>query len=120
MFKKTIKWLLVLFLLVIFGLAGFATHVWYGKPIFINHFFDRFALKMAFESPETLTSLHFLEQLGITGHNAHLDDASPESTDQFFEFLAQELATLESYDDDSLSDEEQDRYMLRLGTEPLD
>ncbi len=107
MFKKTIKWLLVLFLVVIFGLAGFATHVWYGKPIFINHFFDRFALKMAFESPETLTSLHFLEQLGITGHNAHLDDASPESTDQFFEFLAQELATLESYDDASLSDEEQ-------------
>ena len=107
MFKKTVKWLLVLFSILIMALAGFAAHVWYGKPVYINHFFDRFALKMAFQSPETLTSLHFLEQVGINGHNAHLDDASPESTEKFFKYLSSELETLKSYDNSSLTEEEQ-------------
>ncbi len=106
MFKSVLKWLAVLILLAILGGAGFAAHIWYGKPIYINHFFDRFALKMAFNSPETLTSLSFLEQFGINGHNAELDDASPESTEEFFKFLAKELETLNSYDDESLSKEE--------------
>lgn len=106
MFKKSIKWFFILLLVAFIGVVGFATHVWHGKPIFINHFFDRFALKMAFDSPETLTSLHFLEQVGINGHNAHLDDASPESTEKFFEYLENELKTLRSYDDASLSEEE--------------
>jgi uncharacterized protein (DUF885 family) len=106
MLKTTIKWLGLVVLLGVIVVSGFALHIWYGKPIYINHFFDRFALKMALNSPETLTSLHFLEQIGINGHNAHLDDASPESTVALFEYLNDELKTLQSYQDESLTEEE--------------
>ncbi|MBV1911158.1 MAG: DUF885 domain-containing protein [Kangiellaceae bacterium] len=106
MFKKILIWLFIIILLSIAGIAGFGAHVWYGKPVYINHFFNRFALKMVLESPETLTSLHFLESMGINGHNAHLDDASPESTEQFFEYLSGELQVLNAYDDESLNSEE--------------
>lgn len=86
--------------------GSFGAHEWYGKPFMISNFFYRFALKMALQSPERLTSLHFLESMGIDGHNAELDDASPQSTTDFFEFLESEQAVLNAYDDKSLSDDE--------------
>ena len=103
MFKKILLWVLgiILFFAVLGG--SFAAHEWYGKPWFINNFFNRFALKVVLDSPETLTSLHFLESMGIHGHNAKLDDASPESTNQFFEYLESERTVLQSYDDESLN-----------------
>jgi len=106
MIKKILLWFFAIFLVILVLGGGFAAHEWYGKPALINNFFNRFALKMALNSPETLTSLHFLESIGIDGHNAELDDASPESTTEFFEFLESEMAVLKSYDDDSLSGEE--------------
>ena len=106
MVKKVVLWILgiLLFLLVLFG--GFAANEWYGKPIYINNFFNRFALKIALDSPETLSSLHFLEEWGIRGHNAELDDASPESTEAFFDYIADEYQVLKDYEDDDLSDSE--------------
>lgn len=106
MIKKILLWIFAIFLVILVLGGGFAAHEWYGKPALINNFFNRFALKMALNSPETLTSLHFLEPIGIDGHNAELDDASPQSTTEFFEFLESEMAVLKSYDDDSLSEEE--------------
>jgi len=106
MIKKILLWILTIFLVILLLGGGFAAHEWYGKPAMINNFFNRFALKMALNSPETLTSLHFLESIGIDGHNAELDDASPQSTTEFFEFLESEMAVLKSYDDASLSDDQ--------------
>jgi len=106
MVKKILLWGLAVILIVLVAAGGFGAHEWYGKPFMINNFFNRFALKMALQSPETLTSLHFLESIGINGHNAELDDASPQSTTEFFEFLESELTVLNSYDDSSLSDDE--------------
>jgi len=106
MVKKILLWLLAILLLAIVTVASFGAHEWYGKPYLINNFFNRFALKMVLDSPETLSSLHFLESMGINGHNAELDDASPQSTTEFFEFLDSELKVLQSYDDDSLSEDE--------------
>lgn len=122
MFKKILIWLFAILIILFAGVAGFAAHVWYGKPIYINHFFDRFALKLVLDSPETLTSLHFLESFGINGHNASLDDASPQSTETFFKELTDELSVLESYDDSSLNEDELmskniATYLLRLAQE---
>jgi hypothetical protein len=47
-------------------------------------YLDRMPVKVAFNDPETLTSLGFLESMGIKGHNAHLDDVHPDRTDEFF------------------------------------
>jgi len=106
MFKKILIWFFSILLLLIALVGSFVAHEWHGKPLLINNFFNRFALKMVLDSPETLTSLHFLESIGINGHNAELDDASPQSTEEMFEFLASEMSVLKSYDDNSLSEDE--------------
>ncbi|MCW9016876.1 MAG: DUF885 domain-containing protein, partial [Kangiellaceae bacterium] len=93
-------------LLVVIPLSLFTTNEWYGRPVFINNFFNRFALKIALDSPETLTSLHFLESVGIDGHNAELDDASPEAMDEFFKLIQEEHEVLKSYNDSDLNEEE--------------
>ncbi len=106
MLKKTLLWGLTILLMLILVVGSFGAHEWYGKPFMIKNFFNRFALKMVLYSPETLTSLHFLESVGIDGHNAELDDASPQSTTELFEFLESEMKVLKSYDDSSLSKDE--------------
>ncbi len=103
---KTIFKRLGIGLLVVLLLGGsFAAHEWYAeKPLMLRAFLDRSLVKFAFESPETLTSLGFLESMGITSHNAELDDDRPEKTDEMFVELKQIHKTLQSYDDSSLSD----------------
>lgn len=105
MVKKILKWLGVLLLTVIVVAGSFAAYEWNAdKPLRFRSFVDREVLKMAFESPETLTSLGFLESFGITGHNGELDDASLAKADKLFVKLKQVHKTLNSYDNDSLSE----------------
>jgi len=106
MIKKILFWIMAIFLALVLLGGSFAAHEWYGKPLIINNFFNRFALKIALKNPETLTSLHFLESIGINGHNAELGDVSPQSTTEFFEFLESEMAVLKSYNNASLSQDE--------------
>lgn len=104
MVKKIFKWLGILLLTVIVISGSFAAYEWNAdKPMRFRSFVDREVLKMAFESPETLTSLGFLESIGITSHNGELDDASLEKADELFVKLKQVHKTLNSYEDDSLS-----------------
>ena len=85
MIKKTFKWLALSLLLLILLAMSFVAHEWYAdKPWRFKSLLDREVAKIAFDSPETLTSLGFLEGIGITGHNAHLDDASVKKSDALF------------------------------------
>ncbi|MBY6185801.1 DUF885 domain-containing protein [Marinobacter hydrocarbonoclasticus] len=105
MFKSAMKWtaLGLTSILVIGG--AFAAHEWYAKkPFFFRAFVDREMVKMAFESPETLTSLGFLESMGIKGHNARLDDDSQAKADEMFERVSDIHATILEYSDDDLSE----------------
>ena len=104
MVKKIFKWLGILLITVIVIGGSFAAYEWNAdKPMRFRSFVDREVLKMAFESPETLTSLGFLESIGITSHNGELDDASLEKADELFVKLKQVHKTLNSYEDNSLS-----------------
>ncbi|MFB2752128.1 DUF885 family protein [Shewanella xiamenensis] len=86
-------------------LMAVAAHEWFAKkPFFFRAFLDRSVVKMAFESPETLTSLGFLESVGITGHNALLDDDGPEAMDKTFTQVRALRDTLLSYQDADLDD----------------
>mgnify|MGYP001818210113 FL=1 len=67
-------------------------------------YLDRQLVKMAFDDPEMLTSLGFLESMGINGHNAHLDDVHPDRTDEFFADMKAFGEGLHQYDDDDLDD----------------
>jgi len=106
MIRKIIVWLLILIAVLVAAGGAFVAHEWNAKPFYINNFFNRFALNIALDSPETLTSLHFLESIGIDGHNAELDDASPESTEEFFAYIAAEYDVLKSYKSENLTEDE--------------
>lgn len=92
-------------LVLVLLLVALAAHEWFAKkPFFFRAFLDRSVVKMAFESPETLTSLGFLESVGITGHNADLDDDSPEAMDKTFAQVRDLRETLLSYSDTDLDE----------------
>lgn len=105
MVRKIFKWTGILLLVVIVAGGSFAAHEWYAdKPFMFRAYLDRMPVKMAFQDPETLTSLGFLESLGITGHNAHLDDVHPDRTDEFFAEIKVFGDGLAQYDDADLDD----------------
>jgi uncharacterized protein (DUF885 family) len=103
MFKKILKWIGIVVLVIIVGVGSFAAHEWYAdKPFMFRAYMDRTPVKIAFEDPETLTSLGFLESMGINGHNAHLDDVHPDRTDEFFAEMKAFGEGLNQYDDEDL------------------
>ncbi|WP_299493901.1 DUF885 family protein [uncultured Shewanella sp.] len=85
----------------------FVAHEWFAqKPFIFRVFLDRSVLKVALDSPETLTSLGFLESLGITSHNGQLNNDSPEKMDELLAQVDDLKATLLSYDDAYLDENE--------------
>jgi uncharacterized protein (DUF885 family) len=108
MIKKSLKWLGVGTLgLVTIG-GSLAAHEWYAqKPLFFRAYLDREVIKMAFEDPETLTSLGFLESVGINGHNAHLDNVDPDNAQEMFAQLEIFRRGLKQYDDADLDANQQ-------------
>lgn len=103
MIKKFFKWAGILLLVVLIGGGSFAAHEWYAdKPFMFRAYLDRQMLKVAFEDPETLTSLGFLESMGINGHNAHLNDAHPDGVEEFFTEMRAFGEGLQQYDDEDL------------------
>jgi len=117
-FKKIMKWLgLTLAVLLLVG-GVFIAHTWYFKPVNINLFFARAFMQVALESPEMLSSIHVLEQFGIKGHNAKLDDESRASGDRLFAHLKHSREVLLTYADDDLS--EADMMSKRVALSMLD
>lgn len=123
MIKKIFKGLgLLLLTLTILGTA-LASHEWYAdKPIFFRAYLDRTMLKLAFDNPETLTSLGFLESVGITGHNAELNDDSEKKADEMYQVMDEVQKTLVLYHDDELDESELlskeiAQYLLKFGVE---
>ncbi|NRD73181.1 DUF885 domain-containing protein [Shewanella sp. VB17] len=108
MFKKVLTYIGVfLFITLVSGSALF-THEWIAeKPFFFRAFLERSVIQLAFDSPETLTSLGFLESVGIKSHNAELDDDRPEKLDEFFAQLDAMHKTLLTYEDVNLDEDQQ-------------
>ena len=103
MFKKILKVIGLLLAVVIVVGGLFLAHTWYFKPVNINLFFGRTMLQIMLQSPEMLSSLHVLEPLGITDHNAKLDDESLAAGDRFLTQLKEANRVLKTYEDEDLS-----------------
>lgn len=117
-FKKVMKWVgLTLVLLLVLG-GAFIAHSWYFKPVNINIFFARAFLQVALESPEMLSSIHVLEQFGIKGHNAELDDESQAAGDRLFAHMKDSRQVLLTYADEDLN--EGDRMSKRIALDLMD
>jgi uncharacterized protein (DUF885 family) len=122
MLRKIFKWIGIVVLVGIVVGGSFAAHEWYAdKPFMFRAYLDRTPVKIAFDSPEMLTSLGFLESMGINGHNAHLDDAHPDETDEFFAVLKAYGDGLSQYDDEDLdADERLSKEITQYLTAMLD
>lgn len=105
--KRLLKWTGTVSLSALVLAAGFAGHEWYAeKPIYLNNYLNRELLKEALETPQQLTSLGFLETVGIDGHNAKLNDLSPERYEELHQRLLKGREVLLQYDDARLSEQE--------------
>lgn len=106
---KTLFKRLGLGLLALILMAGiWGTHEWKAdKPFSFRVFADRIYIKLALTSPQILTSLGVLENLGIRGHNAHLNDASQAAGDLYFDAIIEAKRVLSQYKDEDLSEEHQ-------------
>ena len=103
MLRKILKWVGIAVLIIVVAGGSFAAHEWYAdKPFMFRAYLDRTPVKVAFQDPETLTSLGFLESVGINGHNAHLDDVHPDRTAEFFAEMKAYGEGLSQYDDADL------------------
>ncbi len=100
--KKFFKWLgLGTGVVLVLVAALVINSIWF-RPIFIEVFFERAFLEMGLKSPQALSSLRLLEGLGIRGHNANLDDLSPERTIWFADQIEGYIETLATYDREKL------------------
>mgnify|MGYP001826859854 FL=1 len=105
--KKTFKWLGISLLVVLVLGGSFAAHEWKAdKPFFVNNFYNRAFLKYILKSPEQLTAMGMLEQMGIEGHNAKWNDDTIDAGDARFEELQEIMASMRLYSDDELSENE--------------
>lgn len=106
--KTFFKWLGIALLALIIIVGAWATHEWKAeKPFSFKNFLNRTVVKEALDSPQTLTSIGVLEGLGITSHNAHLNDASEASSNAMFERLTKTREVLLQYKDEDLNESEQ-------------
>lgn len=105
--KKIMKWTgMVLGAVVLVG-ASFGYHEWAAeKPFFANNFYNRAFLKFVLNSPESLTSMGLLDQIGIHGHNAEWDDNSLAAGSEQLDLLDQIYAGLNNYPDAELTRDE--------------
>lgn len=108
--KRIVKWLAAIVLLAVATVAGLAVNVLWFKPFSIDLFFERVFLELALKDPELLSTLRILEPMGITFHNDELTNVSPERGREMLEKAKRDLATLRSYDYDSLTENQQMSY----------
>lgn len=105
--KKFFKWAGIGVGVLVLGAGAFAYHEWNAdKPFYPNNFYNRAFLKFVLESPEQLTAMGMLEQIGIDGHNADWDDNSLAAQEEQWVMLEDIMYSMSLYEDDELSHDE--------------
>src|SRR4029453_6761673 len=114
MFKRTLKWFGVIAAGVVLALAVFLTNLIWFRPWSLNLFYEKVFAEILFDHPEILSTLGLVEQIGLTGHNGKLDDASPAHQQREFDRWKRDLAQLRQYPVDRQSSSQ------KLSTRGLD
>lgn len=97
MFKRVLKWLLTIVLVVVVAIAIFLVNLIWFRPWNINHFYEKMFAEVIFSEPELLSSLGLVEQFGYTRHNGKLGDASPAHQQKTFDRFKKDLRQLREY-----------------------
>jgi uncharacterized protein (DUF885 family) len=99
--KSVLKWILRLLLVLLIGSGGLLAHTLWFKPLKIEWFYERVFAEFAFNSPELLSSLRILPSW-LDWYSDDLDDASMAGEQALRQKVQDDLATLRSYDRESL------------------
>src|SRR3954447_24857238 len=97
MFKRLLKWLFGIIAALLLIAAIFVVNAVWFRPWFLNTFYEKVFVEFLFNEPELLSSLGLVEQFGITGHNAKLNDESPAHQQAVFDRWKRGLAQLHEY-----------------------
>jgi uncharacterized protein (DUF885 family) len=97
MLKTLLKYALGVVVAVVIAGAIILTNLIWFRPWNLNLFYEKVFAETVFREPELLSSLGFAEQLGITGHNARLNDESPAHQQEVFDRWKRDLAQLHQY-----------------------
>jgi uncharacterized protein (DUF885 family) len=97
MFKRLLKWVLGIAAVLLLALAVFLINLIYFRPWSLNLFYEKVFAEVIFSEPELLSSLGLVEQFGVTGHNARLNDESPAHQDKVAARWRKDLAQLRAY-----------------------
>ncbi|MFL6540141.1 MAG: DUF885 family protein, partial [Chthoniobacterales bacterium] len=97
MFKRLLKWLFGIIAVLLLVAAIFVVNAVWFRPWFLNTFYEKVFVEFLFDEPELLSAIGLVEQFGITGHNAKLNDESPAHQKKSFERLHRDVEQLHSY-----------------------
>ena len=97
MFKRLLKWVGGIFLLLLVVAVVFAVNAIWFRPWSLNVFYEKIFIEVLLDEPELLTALGLVERLGITGHSGKLSDVSPAKQQRTLARTKKNLAQLRSY-----------------------
>jgi hypothetical protein len=97
MFRRFVKWTLLVLVLLLVAAAIFFVNLICFRPWSLNLFYEKVFAQVIFEEPELLSALGLVEQFGITSHNGKLGDESPAHQQRYFDRGKRNLADLRAY-----------------------
>jgi len=97
MFKRVLKWLGAIIVVLVIVVAIFLTNLIWFRPWSLNLFYEKIFAEVLFDHPELLSALGLVEQFGITSHNGKLDDESLAQQQREFDRFKKDLTQLRQY-----------------------
>src|SRR6266516_5301654 len=97
MFKRVLKWLGAIIVVLVIVVAIFLINLIWFRPWSLNLFYEKVFAEVLFDHPELLSMLGLVEQFGITSHNGKLDDESPAHQQREFDRWKRDLTQLRQY-----------------------
>ena len=97
MFKRILKWLGGIILVLIVVLAVFLINLIWFRPWSLNLFYEKVFAETIFSEPELLSQLGLVEQFGFTSHNGKLSDESPTHQQMVIDRWKKDLNQLHEY-----------------------
>ncbi len=70
--------------------------IW-GRPLWIDHFYERVFIEVMFDNPQLLSSIGIIDNTWLDFHSGKLDDASPAATEREAAHNRRGLAMLRDY-----------------------
>ena len=97
MFKRILKWLGGIVLVLIVIIAVFLINLIWFRPWSLNLFYEKVFAETIFSEPELLSQLGLVEQFGFTRHNGKLSDESPAHQQKQIDRWKKDLQQLHEY-----------------------